>query len=106
MATLPSSQAINNQFLGLSSQDKAYLSKLKSFVFKALLYSHYSKLSRLGVGNIDFNENLGVNFELKLVTTSKGLSVDCLQFIILPVLSLVVFIFSTIHCSNKSSLPV
>ena len=106
MATLPSSRAINIQFWGLGCQDKAYLSKLKCFVFKALLYSHYSKLSRLGAGNIDFNENLSVNFELTLVTTSKGLSVDCLQFIILPVSSHVVFVSSTIHCSNKSSFPV
>ena len=51
-----------------------------------MLYSYYSKLSRLRGGNIDFNENLGVNFELKL----------CLQFIILPVFSLVVFVLLAI----------
>ena len=46
----------------------------------------------LGGGNIDFNENPGVNFELKLETPTKGLFVDCLLFIILPVFSLVVFV--------------
>ena len=92
MATLPSSQALNNLFWGLGCKDKACLSKRKSFVFKVLLYSHYQKLSRLGGGNIDFNENPGVNFELKLETPTKGLFVDCLLFIILPVFSLVVFV--------------
>ena len=70
----------------------ACLGKLKSFVFKALLYYQYSKLSRLGGANFDFNENPGVNFELKLETPTKGLFVDCLLFIILPVFSLVVFV--------------
>ena len=73
MATLPSSRVINNQFWGLGCQDEAYLSKLKSFVFKALLFSHYLKLSRLEGGNIDFNDNPGVNIELKPGTAAKGL---------------------------------
>ena len=92
MATLPSSRALNNLFWGLSFKDVACLGKLESFVFKALLYSRYSKLSSLGYGNIDFNKNPDVNFELKHETPTKGMFVDCLLFIILPVFILVVFV--------------
>ena len=92
MATLPSSRALNNLFWGLSFKDVACLGKLESFVFKALLYSHYSKLSSLGCGNIDFNKTPDVNFELKHETPTKGMFVDCLLFIILPVFILVVFV--------------
>ena len=73
-----------------------FLKSPRKVVFKELLYSYNSKLSRLGGGNIDFNENLGVNFELYFETPTKGLFVNCLQFLILPVFSLVVFALSPV----------